>query len=85
MDEATVTAKGRITIPKAIRRRLGLKPGSRLRFFVGHDDRVMILPVVPVSSLRGIVKHDGPPVTIEEMDEAIAEGIVARFERSKYG
>ena len=30
--EATVTSKGQITLPKALRERLGLKRGSRIRF-----------------------------------------------------
>ena len=30
-------------------------------------------PPGDVRALRGIVKWDGPPVTLEEMDEAIAE------------
>lgn len=31
-DEATVTSKGQITLPKRLRERLGLKQGSRIRF-----------------------------------------------------
>ena len=83
MDQSTVTAKGQTTIPKSIREHLGLKSGSKLKFLVGHDGRVTILPVLPISALRGIVKYDGPPITIEEMDEAIAAAAVARDERSK--
>jgi antitoxin PrlF len=32
--EATLTSKGQITLPKALRERLGLKQGSRIRFQV---------------------------------------------------
>lgn len=83
MEQSTVTAKGQTTIPKSIRERLGLAKGSKLRFLVGHDGRVTLLPVLPASALRGIVKHDGPPLTLEAMNEAIAERAVARDERSK--
>jgi AbrB family looped-hinge helix DNA binding protein len=83
MEQSTVTAKGQTTIPKSIREHLGLKSGSKLRFLVGHDGRVTLLPVLPASALRGIVKHDGPPLTLEAMNEAIAERAVARDERSK--
>lgn len=82
MEESTITAKGQTTIPKAVREHMGVKPGDRVRFFVRPDGIVMMLPVIPVSKLRGMVKYDGPPVSLEEMDEAIAEGAVARFERS---
>ena len=83
MEQSTVTAKGQTTIPKAIREHLGLKPGAKVKFFVGHDGRVFMLPVRPISELRGIVKHDGPPVRIEEMNEAIAAAAVARFDQSR--
>jgi AbrB family looped-hinge helix DNA binding protein len=83
MQPATVTAKGQVTIPKAIREHLGLKPSAKVKFFIGHDGRVFVLPVRPISELRGMVKYDGPPVSIEEMDEGIAAAVVARFERSR--
>jgi antitoxin PrlF len=83
MEESTVTLKGQTTIPKSIRDRLGLKTGSKLRFLVGHDGRVTLSPVLPASALRGILRHDGPAATIEEMDAAIAERAVRRDERSK--
>ena len=83
MAESTVTAKGQTTIPKTIRDRLGLEPGSKVRYFVAHNGSVMILPVRPVSALRGIVKYDGPPVSIEEMDDAIAADVCERDERSR--
>ena len=34
---ARMTARGRITIPKAVRDRLGLKPGDFIDFVVGRD------------------------------------------------
>jgi AbrB family looped-hinge helix DNA binding protein len=83
MEQSTITAKGQTTIPKAIREHLGLKPGAKVKFFVGRDGRVTILPVLPASALRGMVKYDGPPVSIEEMDAGIAEAVTARNERSR--
>jgi antitoxin PrlF len=38
----TVTVKGQVTIPKAIRDHLGIKPGSRVLFEVGADGRIAI-------------------------------------------
>jgi antitoxin PrlF len=72
--ESTVTAKGQATIPKAIRERLGVKPGDRVKFFLHPDGSVVLLPRVPVSKLRGIVASRRGPVTLEEMDAAIAAG-----------
>ena len=83
MDQSTLTAKGQTTIPKAIREHLELKPGSKMRYLVGHDGRVTILPVLPAASLRGMVKYDGPSVSIEEMDAAIGEAVTQRDKRSR--
>ncbi len=52
--KATLTSKGQITIPKAIRRRLGLEPGQVLEF----DENTPYLRAVPVfdeDSMRALV------------------------------
>ena len=72
--ESSITAKGQATIPKPIRDYLGLKPGDRIKFFMHPNGSVVLLPKLPATALRGIVKPRRPPVTIEEMDEAIASG-----------
>ena len=72
--ESAITSKGQATIPKRIREHLGLRPGDRVKFFIHPDGTVVLLPRIPASTLRGLVKHRGHPVTLEEMDEAIAEG-----------
>jgi AbrB family looped-hinge helix DNA binding protein len=71
MDSA-ITSKGQATIPKAIRDRLGLRPGDRVKFFLHPDGSVVLLPRLPASSLRGIVKPKAHGVTIDAMNEAIA-------------
>jgi antitoxin PrlF len=72
--ESAITRKGQATIPKAIREHLRLKPGDRVKFFVHPDGSVVILPKRPATALRGIVKSQRRPVTIEEMREAAAAG-----------
>ena len=44
--EATVTSKGQITLPKAIRERMGLKRGSRIRFRLDARGRLQGEPVL---------------------------------------
>jgi len=73
MNESKITAKGQTTLPKAVREALSLNPGDKVRYFV-HDDEVRIRKVLPISRLFGIVKYDGPPVSLEEMEEAIISG-----------
>ena len=72
--ESVITRKGRVTIPKAIREHLHLKPGDGVKFFVHPDGGVVLLPKLPVTALRGMIKHRGAPVTIEDMDEAVIAG-----------
>jgi antitoxin PrlF len=73
--ESTITVKGQATLPKAIRAHLKLKPGDRVKFFVHPDGSVVLLPKRPASALRGILKSPRRhPVTIEEMNDAIAKG-----------
>jgi len=38
----TVTAKGQVTIPKAVRDLLGIKPGSKVSFTRAQDGTVVI-------------------------------------------
>ena len=73
MVESKITSKGRTTIPKPVREALGVGPGDRVRYVVLGDE-VRIKPVRPLARLLGALKHDGPPVTIEDMERAIAEG-----------
>lgn len=73
--ESAITVKGQATIPKAIRVHLHLKPGDRVKFFVHPDGSVVLLPKLPASALRGIVKPGRRrPLTINQMTEAAADG-----------
>jgi AbrB family looped-hinge helix DNA binding protein len=72
--ESAITSKGQVTIPKVIREYLHVKPGDRVKFFMHPDGTVVLLPKVPVTALRGILRWRGRPATLEEMDEAIAAG-----------
>src|SRR5215471_944006 len=56
--ESAITVKGQATIPKPIREHLGLKPGDRIKFFVHPDGTVVMLPKLPVTALRGMLKSD---------------------------
>lgn len=80
MAVATLTSKGQTTIPKEIRERLGLQPGDKLDFVVEGDGRVVLRPATrDVRELRGLLRKKGrAPVSLEEMDLAIAQGAVRR-------
>ena len=56
--EATVTSKGQITLPAALRAKLGLKEGSKVKFI--YDGKQTVLKAeLPVSAYRGILSHLG--------------------------
>lgn len=75
MPEATVTSKGQITIPAQVRRDLGLKTGSRVSFVqLDNGAYEIVAKTESIASLKGVIAAPERPVTIEEMNEAIAEG-----------
>ena len=80
--EATLSSKGQATIPKAVRDRLQIKSGDRFKFFF-HPDGVIILPKISTARLKGLIPKPAQPVSVEEMDRAIAEGATERFRRRK--
>ena len=77
--DATLTAKGQITLPKSIREHLGLHSGDRVKFFVHPNGSVVLLPILPVTALKGMLKPGATPVTVDDMTEAAASGAVDRF------
>jgi AbrB family looped-hinge helix DNA binding protein len=82
MMESAITVKGQATIPKAIREHLRLKPGDRVKFFIHPDGSVVLLPKLPASALRRIIKTKRRrPVTTTEMTEAVAESAAGAARR----
>jgi AbrB family looped-hinge helix DNA binding protein len=78
MPTATVTSKGQITIPAKVRKALGLKPGVRIDFYETADGEYTLRPKSSsIIDMRGCLAYDGPPVTIEEMNQAILDHAAA--------
>jgi AbrB family looped-hinge helix DNA binding protein len=70
-----MTSKGQITIPIEVRRKLGLTAGTQIDFVQGLNGVVHLRPRVgSIKDLYGVLPAPGVPATIEEMDEAIAQG-----------
>jgi AbrB family looped-hinge helix DNA binding protein len=75
MSSAAVTSKGQITIPLEVRKKMGIKPGDRVRFIEGEKgEYVLKSKTGSIKDLEGCVRWTGKPVTIEEMNETIAKG-----------
>ena len=76
MQESKVTAKGQTTLPRDVRAALGLETGDTVRYIVEHG-RVQILKARHVRELAGILRRPGQQaVSLEQMNEAIAEGAI---------
>jgi antitoxin PrlF len=72
--EATVTSKGQVTLPKELRKHLGIQKGSKIRFSISASGAAKVEPVLyELEDLWRIADHgdhSGPIVTFEEMDSA---------------
>ena len=55
MPTVTVSPKYQIVIPKALREKLGLKPGQKLFMFI-LDGKIHLDIPRPISELRGMAK-----------------------------
>ena len=80
MAICTLTTKGQITIPKEIREHLKLRAGHRLEFQITVDGLVVMRPRNrDVRELKGILRPKRrKPVSVEQMNKAIAEGFAKR-------
>lgn len=73
MSSATLTSKGRITIPADVRVSLGIDAGDRVEFVqVQLGCFELIAATQSVTGLKGLVRKPAKPVTIEAMNKAIA-------------
>jgi len=74
--EATVTSKGQVTLPRELRRHLGIQKGSRIRFSIPASGAVKLEPVLyDLEDLWKMADRGGKPgsiMTFEEMDAAKA-------------
>jgi AbrB family looped-hinge helix DNA binding protein len=78
IDNPTITlsTKGQVILPKAIRERRQWDAGTRL--VVEDRPEGVMLTAAPLfaptrpEEVFGSLKHSGPPKTIEEMDAAVA-------------
>jgi AbrB family looped-hinge helix DNA binding protein len=74
MPTATVTSKGRITIPASVREALHVVAGDRVEFVEVEPGRYELIAATRgVGELKGMFSQPGAKsVTVEEMNAAIA-------------
>jgi len=55
MSSVTVSPKFQVVIPKDVRNRMQLAPGQKMQV-ISYGDRIELVPVRPVRSMRGFLK-----------------------------
>jgi antitoxin PrlF len=75
--EATVTSKGQITLPRAVRTRLGIRTGSRIRFtlppggsFAAHPVLSELEDLWALADQPDQAGKPGPIMSFDEMNAA---------------
>ena len=71
----TLSTKGQVILPKAARERKNWRPGVRLTVEETQDGLLLkaaasFAPTAPDAAF-GILKYEGPPVSLEDMDQAV--------------
>ena len=55
METVTVSPKYQVVIPSRIRKLLRVEPGQKVKVIL-YDNRIEMIPVMPVSEARGFLK-----------------------------
>lgn len=80
MTTLTITAKGQLTLKKDILRHIGVEPGQQVDVDILPNGRVSLCAARPAGDISGFIgllagkSERQSPVSIEEMNDVIAEG-----------
>ena len=84
-SETTITVKGQVTIPVAIREELDLKPGDRLRFHLTESGELMVEPRRQRSIFGQLDGLRLPPVgrssTQADIEQSVGDEMAAQERR----
>ena len=78
MLESTMTRKGQVTIPKAIRDRLGVKEGEKVLFVVRDEEVVLKVVKGTILDLRGSVQPSVHPEDFEKIRQSVRQAIAKK-------
>jgi len=81
MAVAKITAKGQVTIPKAIRNGLKIDTGEKIEIILTKDREAIIRPISKkVDDIFGKLHKSGKPsVSIDAMEEAVKKRMTKKF------
>jgi len=79
MTTTQLSSKGQVIIPKAVRESHHWRPGQSLEVIVTPDGVLLRSkpPFTPTTldEVAGSLPYSGPAVSLDEMEQAIAEGV----------
>ena len=78
MLESTMTRKGQVTIPKAIRDRLGVKEGEKVLFVMRGEEVVLKVVKGTILDLRGSVGPSTHPEDFEKIRQSVKRTIARK-------
>ncbi|EHK56050.1 AbrB/MazE/SpoVT family DNA-binding domain-containing protein [Allomesorhizobium alhagi] len=74
-----ISSKGQLVLPKAVRDQFGLVAGSEVNI-ESTGSSIVLTPLrrkvrrkYTVDEVAGMLKYDGPPVSVRDMDRAVEE------------
>lgn len=82
---ARISSKGQLVLPKAVRDAHGLAPGSEVDI-ESTGDTIVLRPrhkkarrTYTIDEVAGMLKYDGPSVSVEDMHRAVEEDFRRRW------
>ncbi len=81
MTLATLTSKGQVTIPKAIRESLRLHTGDKVEFVITEGKEALLRPITrKVDEVFGRLHRTGrKPISVGKMNNGISQKMRERF------
>jgi bifunctional DNA-binding transcriptional regulator/antitoxin component of YhaV-PrlF toxin-antitoxin module len=85
MATLTVTEQGQVTFRKEVLEHLGIRRGDKIELKLAPGGRATLEAARPTGSIQSFIGllagKSATVLTIDEMNEAIADGWTSRFER----
>ena len=78
MLESTITRKGQVTIPKAIRDRLGVKEGEKVLFVMRGEEVVLKDIKGTILDLKGLVRSSAHPEDFEKIRQSVKQTVAKK-------
>jgi AbrB family looped-hinge helix DNA binding protein len=84
----TLSTKGQVILPAAVRRRMNWNAGARLMVEETPDGVLLksgpLFPATTPEQVFGCLRYRGEPKTLEDMQEGIAAEVRRRHARGRY-